>query len=141
MREAGLSNRFCPSVCLSVVCLSSVCQAQKIEISPHRPSKWSQTIANSKKLLYVYLTEVKALRFAVFQLFQHWLHLFVTFRVPSRTGHAVHLETSCFEMTARKQCFLTIYVLHRHHGYCFGCFFQLFPIICNIWPHLSSFTI
>ena len=24
-------------------------------------------------------------------------------RVPSRTGHTVHLETSCFEMTARKQ--------------------------------------
>ena len=64
MREAGLSNQFCPSVCLS-----SVCQAKKIEISPHRPSKWSQTIANSKKLLYVYLTEVKALRFAVFRLF------------------------------------------------------------------------
>ena len=40
-----------------------------------------------------------------------------------------------------KQCFLTIYVLHRHHGYCFGCFFQLFPIIRNIWPHFSSFTI
>ena len=53
----------------------------------------------------------------------------------------MHLETSCFEMTARKQCFLTIDVLHRHHGYCFGCFFQLFPIIRNIWPHLSSFTI
>ena len=41
-------------------------------------------------------------------------------------------------MTARKQCFLTIYVLHRHRGYCFGCFF---PIIRNIWPHLFSFTI
>ena len=64
MREAGLSNRFCPSVCLSVVC-----QAEKIEIYSHKPSKWSQTIANSKKLLYVYLTEVKALRFAVFRLF------------------------------------------------------------------------
>ena len=40
-------------------------------IDPHKPSKWSQTIAiaNSKKLLYVYLTEVKALRFAVFRLF------------------------------------------------------------------------
>ena len=46
----------------------SVCQAKKIEIS-HKPSKWSQTIANSKKLLYVYLTEVKALHFAVFRLF------------------------------------------------------------------------
>ena len=43
MREAGLSNRFCPSVCLSVVC-----QAKKIEIYSHKPSKWSQTIANSK---------------------------------------------------------------------------------------------
>ena len=38
-------------------------------IDPHKPSKWSQTIANSKKLLYVYLAEVKALRFAVFRLF------------------------------------------------------------------------
>ena len=92
MREAGLSNRFW--------CLSSV-QRKKLKstlINSHKPSKWSQTIANSKKLLYVYLTEVKALRFAVFRLFptfhnysQHWLHLFVT----SRTGHAVHLETSC----------------------------------------------
>ena len=63
MREVGLSNRFC----LSVVCLS-VCQSEKIEISPHKPSKWGQTIANSKKLLYVYLTEVKALLFAVFLL-------------------------------------------------------------------------
>ena len=53
----------------------------------------------------------------------------------------MYLETSCFEMTARKQCFLTIYVLHRHRGYCFGCFFQLFPIVRNIWPHLFSFTI
>ena len=51
------------------VCRLSVCQAKKIEISPHKPSKWGQTIANSKKLLYVYLTEVKALRFAVFRLF------------------------------------------------------------------------
>ena len=42
-------------------------------------------------------------------------------RVPSRTGHAVHLETSCFEMTARKQCFMYF----RHRGYCFGCCFQL----------------
>ena len=38
-------------------------------IDPHKPSKWSQTIANSKKLLYVYLTEVKVLCFAVFRLF------------------------------------------------------------------------
>ena len=131
------------SVCLSVVCLS-VCQAKKIEISPHKPSKWGQTIANSKKLLYVYLTEVKALRFAVFRLFPTFItihNIGSTSSWPSRTGHAVHLETSWFEMTARKQCFLTIYVLHRHHGYCFGCFFQLFPIIRNIWPHLSSFTI
>ena len=57
-------------------------------------------------------------------------------------GNFMHLETSCFEMTARKQCFLTIYdivhVLHRHHGYCFGCFF---PIIRNIvLPSISSVT-
>ena len=38
-------------------------------IDPHKPSKWSQTIANTKKLLYVYLTEVKSLRFVVFRLF------------------------------------------------------------------------
>ena len=38
-------------------------------IDPHKPSKWSQTIANSQKQLYVYLTEVKALRFTVFWLF------------------------------------------------------------------------
>ena len=60
------------SVSLSVC--QSVSDSTKIEISPHRPyphkpSKWSQTIANSKKLLYVYLTEVKSLRFAVFRLF------------------------------------------------------------------------
>ena len=77
MHKAGLSNRFCPSV-----------RRKKLKsphIDPHKLSKWSQTIANSKKLLYVYLTEVKALRFAVFRLFptfhnysQHWLHLFVT---------------------------------------------------------------
>ena len=34
-----------------------------------------------------------------------------------------------------------IYVLHGCRDYCLGCFFQLFPIICNIWPHLFSFTI
>ena len=61
-------------------------------------------------------------------------------RVPSRPGHIVHLETSCFEMTARKQYFPTIYVLHRRRDYCLGCCFQLFPIICNIWPHLFSFN-
>ena len=33
MREAGLSNQFCPSVSR----LSVVCQAKKIEILPHRP--------------------------------------------------------------------------------------------------------
>ena len=68
MREAGLSNRFC----LSVSRLSVVCQVEKLKsrhIDPQKTSKWSQTIANSKKLLYVYLTEVKALRFAVFRLF------------------------------------------------------------------------
>ena len=42
------------SVCLSV-CQSSV-QSKRLEsrhIDPHKPSKGSQTIANSKKLLYV----------------------------------------------------------------------------------------
>ena len=79
MREAGLSNRFCPSVSLSVTRK----KLKSRHIDPHKPSKWSQTIANSKKLLYVYLTEVTSLRFAVFRLFptfhnSHWLHLFVT---------------------------------------------------------------
>ena len=55
-------------------------------------------------------------------------------RVPSRTRHAVHLETSCFKMTARKQCFLTIYVLHRHHGYCFGCFSSSFLLFVTFGP-------
>ena len=64
------------SVCLSVVCLSVVCQAEKKEIYSHKPSKWSQTMANSKKLLYVYLTEVKALSFAVFS---SYFLLFVIF--------------------------------------------------------------
>ena len=60
---------------LSVSRLSSVCRLsvrrKKLKsrhIDPHKPSKWSQTIANSKKLLYMYLTEVKALCFAVFRL-------------------------------------------------------------------------
>ena len=65
MREAGLSNRFCLSVCLSVTRK----KLKSRHIDPHKPSKWSQTIANNKKLLYVYLTEVKSLRFAVFRLF------------------------------------------------------------------------
>ena len=53
------------------VCLSSVAQKKlkSRHIDPQKPSKWSQTIANSKKLLCVYLTEVKVLRFAVFRLF------------------------------------------------------------------------
>ena len=58
------------SVSQSVVCRLSV-RRKKLKsphIDPHKPSKWSQTIANSKKLLYMYLTEVKALRFAVFRL-------------------------------------------------------------------------
>ena len=138
MREAGLSNRF---VCQSVVCLS-VCK-KKIEIShidPHKPSKGSQTIANSTKMLYVYLTEVKGASFrcisAVSYFSKHWLHLFVT-----SESHQEHAETSCFEMTTRKQYFPAIYVLHRLRDYCLRCHFQLFPIIRSIWPHLFSFTI
>ena len=64
------------SVSQSSVSQSSVSQSsvrwKKLKsrhIDPQKTSKWSQTIANSKKLLYVYLTEVKALRFAVFRLF------------------------------------------------------------------------
>ena len=74
MREAGLSNRFSPSVSqLSVCRLSDFFLLKFCHIDPHKlfkPLKGSQTIANSKKkLLYVYLTEVKVLRFAVFRLF------------------------------------------------------------------------
>ena len=64
------------SVSQSSVSQSSVSQSsvrwKKLKsrhIDPQKTSKWSQTIVNSKKLLYVYLTEVKALRFAVFRLF------------------------------------------------------------------------
>ena len=81
MCEAELSNRFCPSVSRL-----SVRRKKIFHIDPHKPSKGSQTIANSKKLLYVCLTEVKALRFAAFRLVptfynysQHWLHLFDSF--------------------------------------------------------------
>ena len=54
-----------------LICQSSVARKKlkSRHIDPQKPSKWSQTIANSKKLLCVYLTEVKALRFAVFRLF------------------------------------------------------------------------
>ena len=44
MREAGLSNRFCPSVSRL-----SVCHPEKIEISPHRPSKTIQMESNNSK--------------------------------------------------------------------------------------------
>ena len=45
----------------------SVCQKNEISPhSPHKPSKGSQIIANNKKLLYVYLTDFKTLRFVVF---------------------------------------------------------------------------
>ena len=52
-------------------------------IDPHKPSKGSQTIANSKKLLYVYLTEVKALRLGCFS---SYFLLFVTFGPTSSTS-------------------------------------------------------
>ena len=61
-RSGVKQSVFSVSVCLSV------CQAKSRHIDPHKSSKWSQTI-NSKKLLYVYLTEVKALCFAIFWLF------------------------------------------------------------------------
>ena len=123
---------------------SSVCMAKKLKsrhIDPHKPLKGSQTIANSKtKMLYVYLTEVKG------ALFRCYFLLFITIHnigsmdlfVPSRTEHVVHLETSCFEMTARKQYFPTIYVLYRRRDNCLSCFFQLFR---NIWPYLFSFVV
>ena len=81
MREAGLSNRFCPSVSR----LSSVRRIKLnfCHIDPHKPSKGSQTIANSKKLLYVYLTEVKALRLGCFS---SYFLLFVTFGPTSSTS-------------------------------------------------------
>ena len=37
-------------------------------------------------------------------------------------------------MTARKQCYLTIYVLHRHRGYCFGCFSSYFLLFVTFGP-------
>ena len=37
-------------------------------------------------------------------------------------------------MTARKQCFLTVYVLHIHHGYCFGCFSSYFLLFVTFGP-------
>ena len=52
-------------------------------IDPHKPSKGSQTIANSKKLLYVYLTEVKALCLGCFS---SYFLLFVTFGPTSSTS-------------------------------------------------------
>ena len=118
-------------------------------IDPHKPSKGSQTIANSNKKTALCVPDwSQGASFRCISAISYFSKLFITLapplrdlRVPSRTGHTVHLEISCYEMTARKQCFLTIYVLHRHRGYCFGCFFQLFPIIRNIWPHLFSFTI
>ena len=81
MREAGLSNRFCPSVSR----LSSVRRIKLnfCHIDPHKPSKGSQTIANSKKLLYVSLTEVKALRLGCFS---SYFLLFVTFGPTSSTS-------------------------------------------------------
>ena len=81
MREAWLSNRFCPSVSR----LSSVRRIKLnfCHIDPHKPSKGSQAIANSKKLLYVYLTEVKALRLGCFS---SYFLLFVTFGPTSSTS-------------------------------------------------------
>ena len=140
MREAGLSNQFCLSVCQSSVQLKRL---KSRHIDPHKPSIGSQTIAKiTKNCSMLYLTDVKDALFSLcFSYFQPFITLappLRDLRVPSRTGHAVHLETSCFEMTARKH---TIYVLHRHRDYGLGCLFQLFPIIRNIWPHLINFTI
>ena len=73
------------SVSQSVVCRLSV-RRKKLNfchIDPHKPSKGSQTIANSKKLLYVYLTEVKALRLGCFS---SYFLLFVTFGPTSSTS-------------------------------------------------------
>ena len=54
----------------------------------------------------------------------------------------MHLETSCFQMTARKQYFPTIYVATSQTLWLlFRLFSKLFPIIRNIWLHLFSFTI
>ena len=143
MREAGLSNRFCPSV----VCRLSV-RRRKLKshhIDPHKPSKWSQTIANSKKNCSM-CTWLKSRR-SVWLYFGYFL-LFITIhnrapplrdlKSPIKNRTCSAFGNLCFEMTARKQCLLTIYVLHGCCGYCFGCFFQLFPIIRNILLHLSS---
>ena len=66
----SVSLSVCQSVSLSVCQSVTRKKLKSRHIDPHKPSKWSQTIANSKKkLLYVYLTEVKSLRFAVFRLY------------------------------------------------------------------------
>ena len=54
-------------------------------IDPHKPSKGSQTIANSKKktLLYVYLTEVKGASFRCISTFHNYI-VFITLAPPLR---------------------------------------------------------
>ena len=64
----------------------------------------------------------------------------MTSRVPSRTGHEVHLETSCFKMTAKK-VFSHDLCTSQASWLLFRLFFQQFPIIRHIWPHLTSFNI
>ena len=83
------------SVCRSVVSqsvsqsVSRLSSPKKIKksrhIDPHKPSKGSQTTANSKKknLLYVYLTEVKGASFRCISTFHNYI-VFITLAPPLR---------------------------------------------------------
>ena len=65
MREAGLSNRFCPSVRPSV-CPASVCQPCKIEISQCTVAKPDKKMGIRKKEAFVYLIATKPLEFVAY---------------------------------------------------------------------------
>ena len=61
MREAGLSNRFCPSVCPA-----SFCQPCKIEISQCTVAKPDKKMGIRKKEVFVYLIATKPLEFVAY---------------------------------------------------------------------------
>ena len=50
----------------------------------------------------------------------------------------VHLEISCLMMTARKQYFPMICVLHRCRDYCLGCFFPSYFLLFITFGPTSS---
>ena len=61
MREAGLSNRLCPSVCPA-----SFCQPCKIEISQCTVAKPDKKMGIRKKEAFVYLIATKPLEFVAY---------------------------------------------------------------------------